>query len=82
MSSNITPILIDMNDTSFCIKLSKPTIYHMFDEQHELYDPTFPTPIKQGRKNVFLFDEIDTWARNLVIRLRRQDQKPVAPEVD
>ena len=63
MSAPIRPIRLSIQNLCLYIGVSAPTIYNKLNPKHKDFDSTFPNPIKEGVKNLFLTDEIDLWVK-------------------
>ncbi|MDG4812033.1 AlpA family phage regulatory protein [Hydrogenovibrio sp. 3SP14C1] len=54
------------------LSISRSAIYRRMDSKHELYDPTFPLPIKiSGTSSRWIESEIIDWMNQVIERNRR-----------
>lgn len=48
------------------VQMSRTSIYSKLNKNSRRYDPTFPRPIKNGRRLIWVNREVELWMSNLI----------------
>ena len=48
------------------VQMSRTSVYSKLNKNSRLYDPTFPRPIKNGRRLMWVNQEVELWMSNLI----------------
>ncbi|QZA80131.1 helix-turn-helix transcriptional regulator [Deefgea piscis] len=52
------------------VSMGRTTLYDKLDEKSKRYDATFPKPIKDGSRVMWIEHEVQAWIENLIHRSR------------
>jgi prophage regulatory protein len=52
------------------VSMGRTTLYEKLDEKSKRYDPTFPRPIKDGSRVMWIEHEIQAWIEGLICKAR------------
>jgi prophage regulatory protein len=52
------------------VSMGRSTLYDKLDEKSKRYDSTFPKPVKDGRRTMWIEHEVQAWIERLINRSR------------